>query len=97
MNKMFNIKSIAVAVVLSLTSIVGFSAFTANPVSKENKRVNYYWYDPQTGNLLSETPSEVSPNGCPDEGSIECARGFLAPTDQPTTDTPDRIVMKPTL
>jgi len=94
MNKMFNIKSIAVAVVLSLTTIVGFSAFTANPVSKENKKTNYYWYDPQTGNLLSETPSAVSPNDCPDAGSIECARGFLEPTEHSGTDTPDEIEYK---
>ena len=93
MNKMFNIKSIAVAVVLSLTTIVGFSAFTANPVSKENKKTNYYWYDPQTGNLLSETSSPTSPLEC-EGGPVECARGFIEPTDEPLTNTPDQTEYK---
>ncbi|WP_443944272.1 hypothetical protein ACJVDH_15285 [Pedobacter sp. AW1-32] len=94
MNKNFKIKRIAAAVVLSLTTIVGFSAFTANHQSSKNARVDYYWYDAQSGTLLSETPSAVSPNDCLQEGPIECARGFLQQTDQPQTDTPDHIEYK---
>jgi len=41
----------------------------------------YYWYDTE-GRLLSDTPSELPPNGC-NEGTEICAFGHIAQTQTP--------------
>ncbi|RKR84415.1 hypothetical protein BDD43_4650 [Mucilaginibacter gracilis] len=79
---------------LALTIGVAGAFATKAASHKSTAGVNYYWYDPSTGALLDPASSPTPPNGCPDEGTIECARGFVNQTDNPQGDTPDRIVNK---
>lgn len=90
MKNLINFRNVSAIALLSISSIVGFSAFTQDKASAP--LVSYYWYDASTGDLLSSTPSENSPNGCIEPTGSPCARGFLAETDNPNTDTPAKIV-----
>ena len=70
--------------------VIAFSAFAFE--KSATSLTEYYWYDTD-GNLLSEDPSEFSPNGC-NEGVEVCAYGHIQMTSNPGVN-PNKIARFP--
>jgi len=74
--------------IFAVVFAVSAFAFQQNATSV----TEYYWYDTD-GNLLSDIPSEFSPNGC-DQGVTVCAFGHIQMTANPGVN-PNKIARFP--
>jgi hypothetical protein len=72
-SKFFIMKKYLLGIFAVMLAIAA-TAFTVKPAHATNV---YFWYDAETKELMSSTPSELPPTGCQLTGGVICAFGHV--------------------